>query len=122
MIMADTRWEDIFEKLQEHGIDVYSPGRKTGECTSPYVVVKDAGRVNSTEVSSSQDLYDLMCYVPKDNYSTLEPFVDRVETVMDELFPMLRPMHFRTASFYDDSVKAHMISAQYVNWKKNKRR
>lgn len=122
MIMADTRWEDIFEKLQEHGIDVYSPGHKTGECTSPYVVVKDAGRVNSTEVSSSQDLYDLMCYVPKDNYSTLEPFVDRVETVMDELFPMLRPMHFRTASFYDDSVKAHMISTQYVNWKKNKRR
>lgn len=122
MIMADTRWEDIFEKLQEHGIDVYSPGRKTGECTSPYVVVKDAGRVDSTEVSSSQDLYDLMCYVPKDNYSTLEPFVDRVETVMDELFPMLRPMHFRTASFYDDSVKAHMISTQYVNWKKNRRR
>ena len=120
--MADTRWEDIFEKLQEHGSDVYSPGRKTGECTSPDVVVKDAGRVVSTEVSSSQDLYDLMCYVPKDNYSTLEPFVDRVETVMDELFPMIRPMHFRTASFYDDSVKAHMISTQYVNWKKNKRR
>ena len=98
--MADTRWEDIFEKLQEHGIDV----------------------VASTEISSSQDLYDLMCYVPKDNYSTLEPFVDRVETIMDELFPMIRPMHFRTSSFYDDSVKAHMISTQYVNWKKNKRR
>lgn len=120
--MADTRWEDIFEKLQEHGIDVYSPSQHTGECTSPYVVVKDAGRSASTEVSSSQDLYDLMCYVPKNNYSTLEAFVDRVETVMDELFPMVRSMHFRTPSFYDDSVKAHMISTQYVNWKKNKRR
>lgn len=120
--MADTRWEDIYIKLQEHDIDVYSPGTKTGECTSPYVVVKAAGRVGSTEISSSQDLYDLMCYVPKNQYSTLEAFVDNVETIMDELFPMVRPLHFRTASFYDDSVKGHMISTQYVNWKKNTRR
>ena len=120
--MADTRWEDIYETLKTNGIDVYSPGRKTGECTSPYVVVKNAGRTSPTEISSSQDLYDLMCYVPKDEYSTLESFVDRVESIMDQLFPMIRPLHFRTASFYDDSVKAHMISTQYQNWKKNKRR
>lgn len=120
--MADTRWEDIYEKLTEHEIDVYSPGQKTGECTSPYVVVKDAGRTASTEISSSQDLYDIMCYVPKESYSTLEQFVNNVEAIMDELFPMIRPMHFRTPSFYDDSVKGHMISTQYVNWKKNKRR
>lgn len=120
--MADTRWKDIYDKLTEHEIDVYSPGQKTGECTSPYVVVKAAGRTGSTEISSSQDLYDLMCYVPKSAYSTLELFVDNVETIMDELFPMIRSMHFRTASFYDDSVKAHMISTQFVNWKKNTRR
>lgn len=120
--MAETRWEDIHHKLQEYGIDVYSPGVKTGECTSPYVVVKMAGRVNSTEISSSQDLYDLMCYVPQKQYSTLEAFVGRVETAMDELFPMIRSMHFRTASYYDDQVKAHMISTQFANWKKNNRR
>lgn len=120
--MADTRWEDIYTKLAEHEIAVYSPGQKTGECTTPYVVVKTAGRIDSTEVSSSQDLYDLMCYVPKDKYSTLESYVDQVEAIMDELFPMIRPMHFRTPSFYDDSVKAHMISTQYYNWKKNTRR
>lgn len=120
--MADTRWKDIFDKLREHGVDVYSPGRKTGECTSPYVVIKDAGRVASTEISSSQDLYDLMCYVPKDQYSTLEGFVDNIEAIMDELFPMVRPMNFRTASFYDDTVKGHMMSTQYYNWKKNTRR
>lgn len=120
--MANTRWEDIHLKLQEKGIEVYSPGTKTGECASPYVVVKVAGRVKSTEISSSQDLYDLMCYVPKDQYSTLEAFVDTVEGAMDELFPMIRPLYFRTASYYDDQVKAHMISTQYMNWKKNNRR
>lgn len=120
--MADTRWKDIYDKLVEHDIAVYSPGQHTGECTSAYVVVKTAGRTGSTEISSSQDLYDLMCYVPKDQYSTLEGFVDTVEEIMDELFPMIRSMHFRTASFYDDSVKGHMISTQYYNWKKNTRR
>lgn len=120
--MADTRWKDIFEKLAEHNINVYSPNRKAGECTFPYVVVKNAGRVSSMSISSSQDLYDLMCYVPKDNYSDLESFVTEVETAMDELFPMIRPMNFRTASYYDDTVKAHMISTQFLNWKKNKRR
>lgn len=120
--MADTRWEDIYNKLKAHKIEVYSPGQKTGECKRPYVVVKSAGRTGSTEVSSSQDLYDLMCYVPKDQYSTLEGFVNKVEEAMDELFPMIRSLHFRTASFYDDSVKGHMVSTQYVNWKKNTRR
>ena len=119
--MADTRWKDIYDKLAEHNIDVYSPGQKTGECTSPYVVVKTAGRTSPIQISSSQDLYDLMCYIPKNRYSELESFVDNVETIIDELYPMLRSMHFRTASFYDDTVKAHMISTQYTNWKKNKR-
>lgn len=120
--MADTRWKDIFNKLKAHGIDVYSPGTKTGECTSPYVVVKVAGRTVSTEISSSQDLYDLMCYVPQKAYSTLESYVTTVEEIMDELFPMIRSLHFRTASYYDDQVKGHMISTQFVNWKKNIRR
>lgn len=120
--MADTRWQDIFIKLKEKGIEVYPPEVKTGECTRPYVVVKSAGRATPAEVSSSQDLYDLMCYVPGKEYSKLEGFVDSVEESMDELFPMIRSNHFRTASFYDDMVKAHMVSTQYVNWKKNKRR
>lgn len=120
--MAETRWKDIYNKLSEKGIDVYSPGQKTGECFSPYVVVKAAGRVGLTTVSSSQNLYDLMCYVPLSQYSTLDSFVDSVEAAMDELFPMFRPMHYRTPSFLDEEVKAHMVSTQYVNYTKNTRR
>ena len=120
--MADTRWKNIYDKLKQKGISVYSPGQKTGECTSPYVVVKTAGRMGLTEISSSQNLYDLMCYVPLKNYSILDQFVDQVESAMDELFPMFRPMHYRTPSFLDDEVKAHMVSTQYVNYTKNTRR
>lgn len=120
--MADTRWKNIYDKLKEHDIAVYSPGQHTGECTAPYVVVKEAGTIGMTNVSSSQNLYDIMCYMPQDQYSQLRTFVDEVEQIMDELFPMVRPVHYRSPSFLDDSVKAHMISIQYVNYTKNTRR
>ena len=120
--MAETRWKDIYNKLKEKDIKVYSPGQKTGECKSPYVVVKAAGQIGLTQVSSSQNLYDLMCYVPDKKYSILDDFVKQVETAMDELFPMFRPVHYRSPSFLDTEVKAHMISVQYVNYTKNKRR
>lgn len=120
--LTDSRWKDIYNHLKEKGVDVYSPGQKTGECTKPYVVIKSAGRSGLTEISSSQDLYDIMCYVPETKYSTLDPFVDLIEEYLDELFPMIRPVHFRTSSFLDDQVKAHMISTQYLGYRKNTRR
>lgn len=120
--MADTRLKDIHDKLTEKGISVYFPGQKTGECTQEYVVIKEAGKVGLTEVSTSQVLYDIMCYVPLSLYSTLDGLLERVESAMDELFPMFRPVHYRTPSFTDDEVKAHIVSTQYVNYVKNKRR
>ena len=34
------------------------------------------------------------------------------------LEPMLMPTHYETPSFYDDTLKAHMISVQYRNYRK----
>lgn len=120
--MTDSRLKDIYDALKRNGYDVYFPEQKTGECTSSYVVVANAGLTGLTEISSSQVLYDIMCYVPEKKYSTLEPFVNEVEMALDELFPMIRPVHFRTSAYYDQDVKAHMISTQYFNYIKNKRR
>lgn len=111
-------WQRIYSHLKNKGFDVYSPGQHQGECTSPYVVLKDAGSSKFDSFSSSKNLYDLMCYVPKEVFSTLEPFVDSVETAMKEMYPEVIPLHFRTPSYLDDSVKAHMISTQYQNNKK----
>lgn len=113
-----TRFMDIYKHLSDNGIDVYSPAQKEGECTSSYVVVKDAGTTKYTNLSSTQTLYDLMCYVPKQRFTELEQFVAQVKTVMKGLYPMIVPTYFETASFYDDSVKAHMISIQYRNSRK----
>ena len=115
---ADSRWQDIFLHLKKAGFDVYSPGMKIGECIKEYIVVKNDGSFKHPTVSSDNDLYAVMCYVPKDNYSRLEPMVQEVKKAMKELEPMIMPYGSQTPSYYDDSYKAHMISIEYKNYKK----
>lgn len=113
-----SRWQDIFKHLTSSGFDVYSPGMKVGECTKEYVVVKNDGSSRLASFSTDDDLYAVMCYVPKQSYSKLEPMVQRIKKAMKELEPMILPYGSQTPSFYDDSYKAHMISIEYKNHKK----
>lgn len=115
---ADSRWQDIYLHLKKAGFSVYSPGIKVGECTSEYLVVKNDGSSKHTSFSTDVDLYAVMCYVPKEKYSSLEPLVQRVKESMKGLEPMIKPYGSQTPSYYDDSVKAHMISIEYKNYKK----
>lgn len=119
--MEKSRWSDIFLHLKDKGFDVYSPGSKEGECKSPYVVVKHAGKSKNPTVSSSMMLYDILVYLPKNKYSQLETFVGKVEDAMDGLWPMIRPVHYQTTPYYDEEIKAWMVSIQYQNIRKNKR-
>lgn len=115
---GESRWEDIFMQLKESGFDVYSPGIKTGDCTSPYIVVAVGSSFAHPSFSSDIDLYSVMCYVPKQSYSRLEPFVRSVEDSLEALKPMILPYGQKQPSFYDDTVKAHMVSISYKNYKK----
>ena len=115
---AESRWQDIFMHLEHAGFEVYPPGVKVGECVSEYVVVKNDGSSRHAEFSTDEDLYAVMCYVPKMQYSKLEPFVQRVKSAMKGLEPMITPYGSQTPSYYDDSYKAHMISIEYKNYKK----
>lgn len=114
----ESRWQDIFLHLKNQGFDVFSPGMKTGECTSEYLVVKNDGSSKHTSFSTDVDLYAVMCYVPKTKYSILETLVQRVKSSMKELEPMILPYGSQTPSYYDDSLKAHMVSIEYKNYKK----
>lgn len=115
---GDSRWEDIYMQLKKSGFDVYSPGIKTGDCTAPYVVVTIGSSTEHTSFSTNVDLYTVLCYVPKQQYSKLEPFVLGVESAMEELKPMILQYGQRQSSFYDDLIKAHMVSITYKNYKK----
>ena len=114
----ESRWQDIYDHLKNDGFDVYSPGQHKGECHSSYVVVKDMGAAKIGNFSSMRHLYDIMCYVPQKRFSELEPFVYKVKKSMMGLYPMIKPNHFETPSFFDDSVKGHMISVQYINYRR----
>lgn len=115
---ADTRIKDIFLFLKSKNFEVYFPAEKVGECRSNYIVVKDATTSKIGDYSSTVTYYDLMCYVPKDKFSSLAGFVEEVKEAMKELVPMIKPTYTETQSFYDDSIKAHMSSVQYKNYRK----
>lgn len=119
---AESRWQDIYLHLKKSGFDVYSPGIKTGECTKEYLVVKNDGSSKHASFSTDNDFYAVMCYVPRNKYSTLESLVQRVKEAMKDLEPMILPYGAQTSSYYDDSFKAHMVSIEYKNYKKITRR
>lgn len=113
--MAETRLKDIYDRLKEANIDVYFPTQKKGECKTPYVVVKDTGTSQYQQFSSVLKTYELLCYVPKDQYSQLEIFSGQVKEAMKPLWPMITPTRYETPPFFDDTVKGHMTSIQYRN-------
>lgn len=113
-----SRWKDIYSHLKNNGFDVYSPGVKIGECQEPYVVIKNDGSSKHSSFSTDVDLYSVMCYVPKQSYSLLEPFVQKLKESMKKLEPLILPYGTQSSSYYDESIKAHMISIEYKNYKK----
>lgn len=115
---ADSRWQDIFLHLKKAGFEVYPPGTKVGDCTTKYIVVKNNGASKQASFSTENEMYSLMCYVPKEMYSLLEPFVQSVKINMKELEPMILYSGNQTPSYYDSNIKAHMVSISYKNYKK----
>lgn len=114
----ESRWQDIYTHLKKSGFNVYAPGIKTGECTEEYIIVKNDGSSVLPSFSTDDDLYSIMCYVPQQAYSKLEPLVQEVKRTMKELEPMIMPYGSQTPSYYDNDYKAHMISIEYKNHKK----
>lgn len=117
-IPLDSRWQDIYAHLKNKGYDVYAPGIKIGECVSPYIVVKNDGSYKHVNFSTNRDMYSILCFVPKGQYSKLEVMVQSVIRDMKELEPMILPYGQQMPSYYDDTFKAHYISIEYENYKK----
>lgn len=118
--MEKTVWELISQALTSHNIEVYPPALKTGECKKEYVVVKADGSSQIGGFSSESRYYTFMVYVPKDQYTQLERFKKVVKDIIaTDLYPMLMPTGQETPDFYDDTVKAHMVSVTYRNSVRN---
>lgn len=114
----ESRVQDIYIFLKEKGYDVYFPAQKVGDCVSPYVVVKHDGATKDLNFSTDIDTYSIMVYVPQKSYSQLEVLVRKIRQDMKELEPMIRYNDSMMTSFYDDSIKGHMTSISFRNYKK----
>lgn len=115
----NSRAMDIYKALERNDIEVYFPGQHVGDCMSPYVIVKNDGSYEHVHLSSDRDMYSIMCFVPQNSYSLLEPLVQEVKSVIrKELYPMIRRYGQQMPSYYDDTIKAHYISIEYENYKK----
>lgn len=113
-------WNTLYSHLKNKGFSVYSPGQHKGECLSPYVVARFSGRSPVGTFTSTQDNYELMCYVPRDKYSLIQQYSESVKEAMRGLYPLFVLTGFETAAYYDDTVKAHMVSIEYRNMVQNK--
>lgn len=111
-----TVWQRIMDALKAHRIEAYPPASKNGECIHEYVVVKEDGSSQYQSFSTEARYYTLLLYVPQHKYALLEKFKKEVkEIVATDLYPLLMPTGLETPSFYDDALKAHMVSVQYRN-------
>lgn len=120
MAEIKTMWERISDHLIENGVDVYAPATHKGECRKEYVVLKDDGASKYGTFSTAVHYYSVLCYVPRDRRTDLERLVNKCKEIMNNMSPMIMPTGLETPEFYDDSIKAHMISIQYRNYVRNR--
>lgn len=117
--MAETVLTMLYDKLKESGYDVYFPSQHEGECITPYIVIKQSGVSPLLNVSSERPLYDIMLYVPDNEYSKLEGMILDIKVIMRDMYPMLMYEEgSQTPSFYEDTKKAHMVSVTYQGIRK----
>ena len=109
--------ESMYDVFVEKGMEVYYPTQKIGECESEYVVVKKDGGTAHSFASSNIDHYSVLCYVPQARYGDIEKLVMKAKVVMNNLFPLLTQLGSETPSFYDETIKAHMVTIFYKNYK-----
>lgn len=110
--------KQIYDCLKNNGYDVYFPSQHEGECLDPYIEVKYDGTMELVGVSSDRPIYDILCYVPENNYSMLERMIFDIKVVLKALYPMIQQTGNETAAYYDEDLKAHMISVQYQGIRK----
>lgn len=107
--------------LKNNEIDAYPPATKKGECTKEYVVVKNAGASQLGNYSTEVHYIDVLCYVPQNKYTYLETFKNHVkEIIHNNLYPRLMETGSETSDYYDEDVKAHMVSFMLRNNVRNK--
>ena len=108
-------YQSIYNHLQAGGFAAYSPGQHRGRCTSPYVVLRNAGSADTYSMTGTE--YELLLYYPEERYSELEDFVLSVQRWMTRLYPALRLIDGPGPHYLDGDVAGYLVSLLYQSWR-----
>lgn len=117
----ESRIKDVYKFLAAAGFDVYFRGQHKGDCLAPYCVLTSTGDTKLPNISSVQNIIEIICYVPILNSGDLEEYCDEVKSAMKGMFPMIYPLYSDIGDYIDDDVKAVMRTIQYKFYKKIER-
>ena len=101
--------KQIHDCLTRNGFETYFPSQKHGECLETY---------DPLTVSSERPIYTIMVYVPENRYSIFEKIIFDVKQTLKKMYPMIMYIGNETPSYYDENVKANMVSFQYYGCRK----
>lgn len=110
-------WKQIFDKLEEKGLNPYPPGMHEGLCTERYCVVKENSQVPFSSPRTGYRLIDIIVFVPLVDYMQVGSYVAEIKAALEEL-PFLRRIGNETPVIIDDEVKAYTTSIEYQILKK----
>lgn len=104
-------WKKIYRHLKSKGFEVFSPGQHVGECTKPFIVLRNGGEIGKDTHATA--IMDVMIYYPKNQYSSLEDYRLTVKEALSEL-SYLRKTGQETPVIYEEEKKAHSFSIEYI--------
>lgn len=91
---------------------------RENEITEPTLILSKKSLTGSTSNSlAGYQYWEVMCYVPSTSMLALDDLVNQVDTKLKSLDVELT--FTRTPEFYDDVLKAYMISIEFRTIKTN---
>lgn len=102
--------KNIFDLLKSL-YPVYSIGQHTGQCISPYVVLKFNGQSSSiNNKNAGWQVFEVMCYCPKSSIVPLDGMIEEVKNALKSEFEYTGNI---TPDYLDEDKLAFMRSIQF---------
>lgn len=110
-------WKKAYEALKSSGIQVYSPAQKQGKCTSPYVVLYDAGQAAGHAKKTAHAYLEAAVHVPLGRYSLLDTVKKQVAAALR--LENLSRTGQESAVTIDEDTNAVVLRMQFGGIKRN---
>lgn len=110
-------FKEIYNFLKENGFETYSIGQHKGLCKTPYLVIRNNGEyyLYSNKITE----YEILIYMPYQQYSQFEDYIKQVTSKMNKLFPLIKLKSGASEHYLDEDVQGYMASVIYQSKSKN---